>query len=191
MREPDVGGTQVTSAHEDVIGPLDHQLTQQIPIHAVALLAQAKTRYAGRMSDPTEDQLAALSAAFDTFARRYKLADARRSERPLAELDKAVLLYVADHAGCGPTDVARFLAVPTTTLSSATDRLVKRGFLKRERIEVDRRAVALTLSEAGAAHAQAQVEKYRQMYMLMLSRLSAEERDRFIAMITKIVYNED
>ncbi|MDR7157035.1 DNA-binding MarR family transcriptional regulator [Sphingobium xenophagum] len=142
------------------------------------------------MSDPTEEQLAVLGTAFETFARRYKLADALRSERPLAELDKAVLLYVAEHAGCGPTDVARFLAVPATTLSSATDRLVRRGFLKRERIEADRRAVALTLSEAGAAYAKAQVNAYRQMYMLMLSRLSPHERDQFIAMITKIVYND-
>lgn len=142
------------------------------------------------MSDPTEDQLAALGTAFQAFARRYKLADALKADRPLAELDKAVLLYVADHAGCGPTDVARFLDVPTTTLSSATDRLVKRGFLKRERIEADRRAVALSLSEAGASYAQAQLETYRRMYMLMLSRLSSRERDQFIAMITKIVYND-
>jgi DNA-binding MarR family transcriptional regulator len=142
------------------------------------------------MSDPTEEQLAVLGAAFETFARRYKLADTLSSERPLAELDKAVLLYIAQHAGCGPTDVARFLGVPTTTLSSSTDRLVKRGFLKRERIEADRRAVALTLSEAGVAYAQAQVEAHRKMHVLMLSRLSPEERDPFIAMISKIVYNE-
>ncbi|WP_031298707.1 MarR family winged helix-turn-helix transcriptional regulator [Sphingobium lactosutens] len=140
------------------------------------------------MTDPTEEQIAVLGTALETFARRYKLADARRSERLLAELDKAVLLYVAEHAGCGPTDVARFLGVPTTTMSSSTDRLVRRGFLKRERIEADRRAVALTLSEAGAAYAKAQVDAYRQMYMLMLSRLSPRERDQFIAMITKIVY---
>ncbi len=84
-----------------------------------------------------------------------------------------------------------FLAVPTTTLSSATDRLVKRGLLKRERIEADRRAVALTLSEDGAAYAQAQIEAYRKMYVLMLSRLAPDERDQFIAMISKIIYNDD
>lgn len=142
------------------------------------------------MREPTEDQLAALGAAFETFGRRYKLADALRSERPLAELDKAVLLYVAEHAGCGPTDVARFLGVPTTTLSSATDRLVKRGFLKRERIEADRRAVALSLSDAGTACARGLVDAYRQLHLLMLSRLAPEERDPFIAMIGKIVYDD-
>lgn len=150
----------------------------------------AQTGYARCMTDPTEDQLATLGNAFETFARRHKLADALRTERPLAELDKAVLLYIAEHAGCGPTDVARFLGVPATTLSSATDRLVRRGLLKRERMEVDRRAVALTLSTDGEAYAKAQVEAYRQMYMLMLSRLSPDERDQFIAMITKIVYDD-
>ena len=55
---------------------------------------------------------------------------------------------------------------------------------------VDRRAVALTLTKDGEAYAKAQVEAYRQIYMLMLSRLSPDERDRFIAMITKIVYND-
>ncbi len=142
------------------------------------------------MSHPTEDQLAALGTAFETFARRHKLADAQRSDGPLNELDKAALLYIAEHPGCGPTDVARFLAVPATTLSSAADRLVKRGFLTRERLETDRRAVALTLSAAGEAYAKAQVEAHRQMYMLMLSRLSPDEREQFIAMISKIVYNE-
>lgn len=149
-----------------------------------------QTGYARCMTDPTEDQLATLGNAFETFARRHKLADSLRIERPLAELDKAVLLYIAEHAGCGPTDVARFLGVPATTLSSATDRLVRRGLLKRERMEVDRRAVALTLSTDGKAYARAQVEAYRQMYMLMLSRLSHDERDQFIAMITKIVYDD-
>jgi len=149
-----------------------------------------ETRYAGCMSDPTPEQLAALGDAFEAFARRYKLADALRTERPLNELDKAVLLYIADHAGCGPSDVARFLAAPATTVSSAANRLVKRGFLKRERIEADRRAVALTLSGAGKAYAKAQMDAHRQIYMMMLSRLSPGEREGFIAMISKIVYGD-
>jgi DNA-binding MarR family transcriptional regulator len=97
------------------------------------------------MTTPTDDQLAKLGAAFDTFARRYKLADALSSEKPLNELDKQTLLYVAEHPEYGPTDVARFLAVPSTTISSATDRLFKRGLLERHRLEGDRRAVALRL----------------------------------------------
>ena len=34
------------------------------------------------MTDPTEDQLATLGNAFETFTRRYKLAEARRAVSP-------------------------------------------------------------------------------------------------------------
>lgn len=140
------------------------------------------------MTKPTDEQLATLGAAFDTFARRYKLADALRIDKPLNEVDKQTLLYVGEHPGCGPTDVARFLGVANTTISSATDRLVKRGLLERERAEDDRRAVALRLSAEGEAYVGAQVQAHQDMYRLMLERLSPAERDHFIAMITKIVY---
>lgn len=143
------------------------------------------------MATPTDDQLASLGAAFDAFARRYKLLEPPGSGTQLNELDKQTLLYVADHPGCGPTDVARFLAVPNTTISSSTDRLAKRGLLERHRPEGDRRAVALRLSADGKARADAIVTAHRDLYRRMLEPLSPAERKNFIRMITKIVYNED
>ncbi len=143
------------------------------------------------MATPTDDQLASLGAAFDSFARRYKLLDALGSETQLNELDKQTLLYVANHPGCGPTDVARFLAVPNTTISSATDRLVKRGLLERHRPEGDRRAVALHLSTAGQARADAISAAHRDLYRRMLEPLTRAERETFIRMITKIVSHGD
>jgi DNA-binding MarR family transcriptional regulator len=140
------------------------------------------------MTTPTDDQLAKLGAAFDTFARRYKLADALGSETQLNELDKQALLFVADHPGCGPTDIARFLAVPNTTISSSTDRLVKRGLLERHRPEGDRRAVALRLSAEGKARADAIATVHRELYRRMLEPLSPAERKSFIRLITKIVF---
>lgn len=143
------------------------------------------------MTIPTDDELATLGTAFDTFARRYKLADALGPEKPLNELDKQVLLYIAEHAGCGPSDVARFLGVANTTISSATDRLVKQGLMERHRPEGDRRAVALQLTASGVARAQAYVAAHRELYRRMLGPLSPEERKSLITLITKIVYHED
>jgi len=141
------------------------------------------------MTLPTEDQVASLRTALDAFTRRYKLVDAGKPA--LNEVDIQTLLYVADHPSCGPTDVARFLNVASTTLSSATDRLVKRGLLERHRLEGNRRAVALTLSAQGEAQVAAHVRAHGDLYRMMLQRLSAGERDVFIGMITKIVYHDD
>jgi DNA-binding MarR family transcriptional regulator len=143
------------------------------------------------MTMPTDDQLARLGAAFDAFTRRYKLADSLCGGTPLNELDKQALLYVAEHPSCGPTDIARFLDVPKTTVTSATDRLAKRGLLDRSRVEGDRRAVALTLADEGRARVDALLTAHRQINRRLLEPLSAMERDRFIAMITKIVSHED
>lgn len=148
-------------------------------------------RYAIAMTKPTDDQLATLGSAFETFTRRYKLAEAISAEKPLNELDKQTLFYVAQHPACGPSDVARFLGTANTTVSSATDRLVKRGLLKRARVEKDRRAVALELTGEGQSYVIVQRKTYQDMYRLMLERLAPGERDQFIAMITKIVYNDD
>jgi DNA-binding MarR family transcriptional regulator len=143
------------------------------------------------MNKPTDEQITKIGAAFDAFTRRHKLADAGGADRPLNELDKQVLLFTGDNPGCGPSDVARFLAVPNTTISSATDRLVKRGLLDRDRIETDRRAIALRLSKDGEDTAVALRQVHQDLYRMMLQRLSPIEREQFISIITKIVYYED
>ena len=140
------------------------------------------------MNDPTDEQMTKIGTAFDAFTRRHKLADAGGAERLLNELDKQVLLFTGDNPGCGPSDVARFLAVPNTTISSATDRLVKRGLLDRDRIEKDRRAISLRLSKGGEKLAVALRQVHQDLYRMMLQRLSPNEREQFIRLITKIVY---
>ncbi len=143
------------------------------------------------MNNPTDEQMTKIGAAFDAFTRRHELADAGGPARPLNELDKQVLLFTGDNPGCGPSDVARFLAVPNTTISSATDRLVKRGLLDRDRIETDRRAIALRLSKDGEETAVALRQVHQDLYRMMLQRLSPIEQEQFINIITKIVYYED
>lgn len=145
--------------------------------------------YCIAMTMPTDKQIADLAAALDVFGRRFKLTDAA-SGKPLAEIDKQILLYVEQHPACGPTDVARFLGVPTTTISSATDRLAKRALLARERPEDNRRAVALRLTDAGETYVAATRKAYLEMFRSMLERLSPEERDSLVAMMAKIASND-
>lgn len=142
------------------------------------------------MTMPTDEELAALGEAFDLFTRRYKLAEALAPDKPLNELDKQVLFYVSKHPGCGPTDVARFLGVASTTLSSSTDRMVKRAFLERDRPEADRRAVALRLTPAGQSKVRSLLGMYSELHRRMLEPLTVAERKQLIAMMTKILSND-
>ncbi|MBL4916861.1 MarR family winged helix-turn-helix transcriptional regulator [Szabonella alba] len=138
------------------------------------------------MSEPTDEQVADLAGALDRLGRRFKLSDTAQGGRPLAEIDKLILQHVAAHPGCGPSDVARTFGVALTTISSATDRLAKRGLLERLRPSEDRRAVALDLTEAGKTHARALQDMYQSMFRDMLRRLTPAERAVFIEMVSKI-----
>ena len=81
--------------------------------------------------------------------------------------------------------------MPNTTVSSATDRLVKRGLLERRRPEHDRRAVALHLTATGRERAEGLLAAFRALYRQMLAPLSEAERETLIVLMTKIVSNED
>lgn len=137
------------------------------------------------MSSPTDEQVASLAAALDVFSRRFKLTEVGQG-RPLAEIDKHILHYVEAHPDFGPTDVARYFGVAMTTISSATDRLAKRGLLERLRPSDDRRAVALRLTDDGKAYTEAHKQAYTAMFRTMLERLAPEERDPFVGMMAKI-----
>jgi DNA-binding MarR family transcriptional regulator len=142
------------------------------------------------MTMPTNEELAALGEAFDLFTRRYKLAEALSPEKPLNELDKQVLFYVAKHPNCGPTDAARFIGVANTTVSSATDRLVKRDLLERHRPEADRRSVGLRLTTTGENRVAMMSAMYGELHRRMLQPLSVAERQQLIAMMSKITSND-
>lgn len=154
-----------------------------------ALVSLDAQTYCAPMTMPTDQQIADLGAALEVFARRFKLSDAG-SGKPLAEIDKQILLYVENNPNCGPTDVARVLGVATTTISSATDRLAKRGLLARQRPEDNRRAVALRLTDSGSSYVAVHKQAHLEMFKSMLERLSPEERDSLVALMTKIVSND-
>ena len=142
------------------------------------------------MTMPTDEELAALGAALELFTRRHKLAEALGPEKPLNEVDKQVLFYVAKHPGCGPTDAARFIGVANTTISSATDRLAKRDLIERHRPEEDRRSVALRLTDAGRQRVDTLSAMYGDLHRRLLEPLSARERRQLIAMMTKIISSD-
>lgn len=142
------------------------------------------------MTMPTDEELAALGEAFDLLTRRYKLAEALGPEKPLNELDKQVLFYVARNPDCGPTDAARSIGVANTTISSATDRLAKRDLLERHRPEADRRSVALRLTTAGQQRVERLSAMYGELHRRMLEPLSAAERQQLIGMMAKVISHD-
>jgi len=143
------------------------------------------------MPEPTKDQVEQLTRAFERFTRKFKVAEAAAAaDNALNPLDAQTLVFIAENPGCGMSDVARYLKVAMTTMSSAVDRLVKKGLVERKRPEDNRRAVALTASDKGRQAVADHVAGYREACRTMLRALEKPEQTELIRLTEKIAGNE-
>ena len=106
----------------------------------------------------------------------------------LTPLQLHILKLAQDSPGLAPADILREFDIPQTTLSSALDRLVKRGLLVRRINERDLRSFAFELTDEGK-EIQAEHERVDMMIAkLLLGRLDDElERAEFIRLLKKIM----
>ncbi|WP_298108506.1 MarR family winged helix-turn-helix transcriptional regulator [Bradyrhizobium sp.] len=155
------------------------------------LAPEEPTCFATAMTEPTQEQVEQLTRAFARFTRRFKVADAAAAaDNALNALDAETLVFVGDNPGCGIGDVARYLKVAMTTMSSAIDRLVKKELIERRRPEDDRRSVALKATAKGRRAIQDHVAGYRQACRAMLRSLDPGEQRELIRLSEKIADSE-
>jgi Transcriptional regulators len=87
-------------------------------------------------------------------------------------------------------EIGEILGVPASTLTSAVDRLEKRGLIRRTISKRDRRSFGLELTEDGA---EAQIEHKVGEAVLWQKVLgafdSAEERQELVRLLSKLIVN--
>jgi DNA-binding MarR family transcriptional regulator len=143
------------------------------------------------MTEPSEVQVEQLTQAFERFTRRFKVAEAAAAaDNALNPLDAQTLIFVTKHPGCGPSDVARYLKLALTTVSSAVDRIVKKGLAKRHRPDDDRRSIALTVTKKGQSVVDDHIVGYREACRKMLRSLNLSEQKELIRLTEKIADDE-
>lgn len=96
----------------------------------------------------------------------------------LSAADATLLAHLDDERATRPTQLARHLGLANSTLSAATARLAKLGYVSLDRAPKDGRAVDLRLTAKGAAAMQASSVLDSTLVGKMLARLSVAERKR-------------
>jgi len=140
-----------------------------------------------RMTEPTQEQVDQLTRAFELFTRRFKVAEAAAAaDNALNPLDAQTLVFIGDNPGCGIGDVARYLKVAMTTMSSAIERLVRKDLVERGRPEEDRRSAALTATRVGQQAIEDHIAAYREACRMMLRSLDPKEQRELIRLTEKI-----
>ncbi|MEM9549976.1 MAG: MarR family transcriptional regulator [Pseudomonadota bacterium] len=131
-----------------------------------------------------------LQIAIQTIVRIQKILEpsvqTAHGALKLGPPDIQTLRFIAQNPGCMSGTVAEFLGVVPTTMTSIIDRLVKRGFVLRERPADNRRALSLSLTDEGARVQATLDQEERQSSAAMLAILPEEERAGFVRSMNRI-----
>lgn len=104
----------------------------------------------------------------------------------LTPVQYAALVAVSDHPGIDQATVAGLVAYDRATLGKVIDRLEARGLMARTTSPCDRRAKALTLTDAGAALLETARPKVQALQPDILAGLDETECKIFLALLEKI-----
>jgi DNA-binding MarR family transcriptional regulator len=95
-------------------------------------------------------------------------------QKKLSAHQASILDHLDDVEPTGLLDLARHMGVTASTMSLNVDRLVRKGYVIRERQTADRRRVNLRLTEAGVRMKEASTVLDPERLAAMLGRLSPE-----------------
>ena len=121
----------------------------------------------------------AQEASFQAFARRV-------GEVELSPGRFALLMLIGENPGISQAALGRASGRDKSTLSPAVDDLQRRGLVVRERPAGDRRAYALSLTEAGAAMLATLTEHGRAHDRELDRIVGGAEKARFLRILRRI-----
>ena len=84
------------------------------------------------------------------------------------------------------SEIAQKLKITVSTLTTAINRLIKKGYVERERIEEDRRVVLVKLTKRGKLAFRLHQRFHREMINNAIDGLSLDEEEILISSLNKI-----
>ncbi|OYY77310.1 MAG: hypothetical protein B7Y43_10490 [Sphingomonas sp. 28-62-20] len=130
-----------------------------------------------------EAQVDALLAGVIGLLRRFKLEPGLLADSVYADLhhnDIGLLTHLQPGDGRPVRVLASEFGAPDSTISSALDRLARRGLIRRVPSETDRRSVLVSLSAEGEVLADRLLQIQRDNCRAMLAALPADDRATLI-----------
>jgi DNA-binding MarR family transcriptional regulator len=108
-------------------------------------------------------------------------------DQKLSKIELLSLFFVERQGDITMTKLADYLATPLSTVTGIVDRLVKGGFLARERPEADRRIVTIRLTDQGRSITD-QLRATIQTYLSKVTEvLTAEEQAEALRIVMKVI----
>jgi DNA-binding MarR family transcriptional regulator len=138
----------------------------------------------GLSASPSHLMHRALQLALDIYAEEA-------GPDGLTQRQFAVLEAVSAKAGLTQTDLVRATGIDRSTLADLVARMTTKGLLARERSTIDARAMAVRLSEAGAAALDAARPRVEAADKRIMALLPKGKREGFLAQLADLAAAAD
>lgn len=120
-----------------------------------------------------------LAYEMNNFVRKhYKRFD--KDEHKLSDIEREIILHMYYNPGISLKEVSAHLDVPGSTLTSALDRLEKKGLMSRIKKEEDKRSFRLVPTDVGQQMLDRKEVLHERVFTDLLSVLNAEEQAQFV-----------
>ena len=111
------------------------------------------------------------------------------SECKLSPLQLRTLSYVKEFECVKPTDLAKEFNITPATVTAQIDKLVKKGWLKRDGCKDDRRVINISLTQKAKKELEPVIEKTVEKYNWIFEILTKEEQKQLLNIFTKVHEN--
>lgn len=134
-----------------------------------------------------EKQAERLATAISKIIRNIELSYSTVQERrELTKPQMLTLLSIVKTKKCKMSDLSKLTGMALSALTGIVDRLIDKGFVRRERDLEDRRIVKVVATERGTAIANEYYQVYLNDIKKALSRIGLEDRENFVSLFEKI-----
>ncbi|KAA3609697.1 MAG: MarR family transcriptional regulator [Calditrichaeota bacterium] len=108
------------------------------------------------------------------------------SNEGLDKRDLSIICFIAKNGEVIMREIADFLSIPVSTLTSIIDKLVQKKYLYRFNPSDDRRIVKVKLTDSGVTSYKEFKSYKEKLSVMMLSVLPEKEQDHLVELLEKI-----
>jgi DNA-binding MarR family transcriptional regulator len=130
-----------------------------------------------------------LQEVVQDILKQFQCVHAAAANGPHVELNMQelrVVEFLGNEGSRMMRELAEHLAVAVNSMTSIADGLEKKGLVRRQRSEKDRRVIRVDLTEPGREIYQSLVEMHLRLFRSMLAALTEDEQEIFMVLFRKI-----
>lgn len=140
-------------------------------------------------NDSSIQKIKELDTVLDTTHRLFQSFFINSSQYPLSLAQMLLLKILNEKGTCSPSGIAQMMGITSGAVTSLTDRLISQELIQRERSELDRRVVMISLTPRGSKLADGIEQERMEKMVEIFSSLPEEDIEALIRIYKKLADN--